>query len=135
MMVVTATEGLFWTVEVMAIGVGVTTMVLERTGAELTTTTGAELTTTTGDGVVLTTGTGAGVVLMTGTELMMEEQLRGTWGWPSPIWVTAQVTGAGRVVIVVTIGVGVAWTVEVIVAGGGVTTMTLVITGAVVWVV
>lgn len=125
-------------VEVIVMGGRVTTMVLGMAGAGAgagVTIVGTEI----GTGViVLLTGTvvGAGVgVIITGMDVMMEEQLRGTWGWPSPIWVTGQVTGRGLEVMVVMTGVGVVWTVEVMVTGGKVTTVTLVTIGAVVCVV
>ena len=72
---------------------------------------------------------------MVGTELMTEEQLRGTRGWPSPIWVTGQITGGGLEVIVIITGVGAVLTVEVMMTGDSVTMEMLVMIGAVVWVV
>jgi hypothetical protein len=64
-MVETITAGVVCTVETMVTGGGVTTMVLG------------------GSGFVTTTG--GGVTMIGGTEVRMEEQLRGTCGWPSPI--------------------------------------------------
>ncbi len=72
-MVETTTVGLVCTVEVRVTGGGVTMMVLGGSGLVMTT----------AGGVASTTG--GGVTTIGGTEVITEEQLRGTCGWPSPI--------------------------------------------------
>ena len=132
----------------LATGAGLTT----GAGAGLETGTGTTGIGTTGFGLTIgagltTTGgvtTGAGAMLA-GTEVMIGEQLNGTWTWPSPIWLATQVTAGGVETIVVTFGGGVGDSVteivgvivEVMVMGAGVTTNVLVavVTGTTVCVV